>query len=292
MADPVELNQTVTVYEFTNARTDNTTAIAPTLAASFDLDYDQTTVLSYGFNGGEFNFENGFMRQSFFVPNETGQKQYLIILGDDVENFVIQGYKDGGCKKGDEIDVTANVQRYETVLSDIFRYLLENNIQQYEHRNFDMEMFYNAAAELFDYAMTEEVTAQNRHSRHQIFFGTGTLEDAFSYTFTRDRVFYLTADITIPAGESVALNVEMIKAGSYDFYMKGGENIGVYGYDIMTNLDSGFTFDSMTTEILGIEDINIVRQNFDFDCENGIVDVPLDSDIPHYYIEINQAARN
>jgi len=190
------------------------------------------------------------------------------------------------------MDITVDVARHEAVLGDIFKYLLEFDSVNYEHNRFDRELFHSMAAELLEHAMNEEVTTHNRHSRHQIFFGTGTLEDLFSYTRSRDRVFYLTAEITIPAGESVTLNIEMIKHGSYDFYVKGGGNIGVYGYGILTNLNTGLAFDSVTAQITGHERIEITQQNFDFDFEQNILTVPLDLGTAHYFIEVRQASRN
>ena len=37
------------------------------------------------------------------------------------------------------------------------------------------------------------------------------------------------------------------------------------------------------------EQVEIVRQNFGFDPENGITRVTLDGDQPHYYLEVRKA---
>lgn len=294
MADPVELNQTVFVYEFTNTQTNNKTAIAPTLAASFNLDYDNTTVLSYGFNGGEFNAENEFMRRSFFLERRNEQSRHLVVLGDDIENLTIQGYKDGGCNKGDEIERTTDIRRYEAVLSDILEILFDNFMGIYAndtinnpHINADStDLLFKTVIETLDLALKSE------HGARRIFFGGGDLEDVFSSALSSNRVFYLTADLSIPAGESVALNIEMMKAGSYDFYMKGEQNIGLYGFDLLTNFIFGIVFESTTAELRGIENIDIVLQNIGFNRDNGILNVSLDSETPHYFIEVRQAANN
>ena len=101
-----------------------------------------------------------------------------------------------------------------------------------------------------------------------------------------DRVFYLEAEIIIPAGESVALTVEMVKAGSCDHYCTHTENQGVYGYDMVTELGSNLT---CTRQSAGLEDrgqIEIVRENFGFDLKNGVKTVELDPAAEHYYLEV------
>jgi hypothetical protein len=284
LADAAELNQIVTVYEFTNAQADHSSAAAPTLAASFNLDYGQTAVLSYDFNGGTFDAENGFMRQCFFVPRESGQSHYLIIVGDDIENFTLQGYKNAGLNKGEEMDITADVERYEAVLGDMLRFLLnlytgKGEPVDYDYWKFGTELFYRTSANLLDTALASEDTAQ------RIFFGPGTLEDLFSHTQSERRIFYLTFEIVVPAGESVTVSVDAVKPGSYDF-PKGSANIGVSGYSMLAKQNSSFAFESITAVISGAEHIDIVRQNFGFQPDNGISSVLLDLETPHYFIEV------
>ena len=117
-----ELTQTVTVYAFTNPIADHDGAVNPTVAVWFNLDYEKTTVLCYGFNGGLYDHENNIMRKSFSVPREYnpnyGKTFYLVIVGDDIENLRIQGYVDGSCDKGKELaGVTVDVNRFETKLA-------------------------------------------------------------------------------------------------------------------------------------------------------------------------------
>ena len=57
---------------------------------------------------------------------------------------------------------------------------------------------------------------------------------------------------------------------------------------MVTALGSNLQF---TQQIASIEDrgqIEIVRQNFGFDLENGIKEVTLDMNEPHYYLEVKE----
>jgi hypothetical protein len=289
------LDQIVTVYEFSNTRANHDAAVNPTLAASFNLDYSATTMLSYGFHGASFDREQGFMRQSFSVPEEwsprSGKSFYLIAVGGDIQNLVIQGYINGGCYDGDEMDeVSADMTRYEAELGDLLTLLLEDFLRDLSGYyigdppdavdSIDITMLYSAVVEyLLDYG----VLAENVITRYE----TGWLEELFSEVNIVDRIFYLTAEIEAPADGSIDLKFEMIKPGSYDFYTgAGSQNLGVCGYDMVTTLGSSLAFGSKTAGIVGSPWINIVRQNFGFDITNDILNVTLDLNTPHYYIEV------
>lgn len=88
---------------------------------TFTTDPEATTVLSYGFNGMSRDADRGWCQYSYFVPDgvrrETETK-ILIVLGDDIGDYVLQGYADGGCDQ--EIDgVSCTVTRRETTLADV-----------------------------------------------------------------------------------------------------------------------------------------------------------------------------
>ena len=288
------LDQTVTVYEFSNAWANHDAAVNPTLAASFDIDFERTTLLSYGFHGASWDREKGFMRQSFSVPREGyprhGRSFYLIAVGDDISNLSIQGFINGGCYDGDEMEeVSADLTRYEAVLGDLIDRLLDDFVldlsgyyvgdPQSAIEDIDLALMYRAVVEhLCDYGVLSENTAQR--------YDAGWLEEIFSETHVIQRVFYLTAEVLVPAFGSVELRAEMIKNGSYDFYGASSENLGVSGYEMVTRLGSDLAFTGMTASITGAQWVDIVRQNFGFDPDNGISTVTLDVRMPRYYIEV------
>ena len=101
-----------------------------------------------------------------------------------------------------------------------------------------------------------------------------------------DRVFYLEAEVDIPAGGSVRLLAEMAKDGSYDFYCAHTENQGVYGYDMVTQLGSNLACTKQTAVLEDRGQVEIIRQNFGFDLASGINRVTLDPKQEHYYLEV------
>jgi len=299
-SDVLELNQTVTVYAFTNPTADHDGGVNPTIAAWFNLDYEKTTVLCYGFDGGFYDQENNIMRQSFSVPNDYnsqyGKTFYLVVVGDDIESLKTQGYVDGSCDKGKELaGTTVDVYRYEAKLADVLNTTLDDFIQLYYRPEtgdaqllnaVDMDMLYRAAVELLTTygKLTNDISVD----RYQ----TGRLEDMFSESMTHNRVFYLSSQIFIPAGESVSIRADSIKLPSFDFYTSNNDNLGLYGYDMVTRLGSILEFDTTTARLLNPESIVVERQNFGFDIERGITEVSLDMEIEHYYLEIRGQANS
>ena len=105
-----------------------------------------------------------------------------------------------------------------------------------------------------------------------------------------DRVCWLEAQVTVPAGGSVALTASLTKEASYDFYCAHTKNQGISGYDLVTRLGSNLTCTEQTATLEDRGQIQIVRQNFGFDLENEVNTVALDPDMEHYYLEVRRAS--
>ena len=105
-----------------------------------------------------------------------------------------------------------------------------------------------------------------------------------------DRVFYLEAQVAIPAGGSVTVEARLVKPPSYDFYCAHTENRGVCGYDMTTRLGSNLEFTAQTAAAVNTQAVEIVRQNYGFDWDNGVNAVALDLGVEHYYLEVRRAA--
>ena len=116
-------------------------------------------------------------------------------------------------------------------------------------------------------------------------YDVGMVEDLFSAAMVDGRIIYLPFDVTIPAGESVAVEATMVKDASIDYI---GEDKGKDGYDMATTLGSNLTFTQQTASISRYDQIEIVAQNFGFDLANGITEVTLDLTQPHYWMEIRK----
>ncbi len=270
----------VVVYEFTAPR--GTGGEAPSIRAEFELDYEKTQVLSWNFNGRDSDYDTGWMGMGFFIPESTwtgyGDSRYLIVLGDDIQNMAIQGYENLGCDPDEKIEASVTVRRSETSLEDILRDVAQERYSRWEEEEkADFEMYFGL---LKDNLVSNGILSDDPAER----YGNDRLDDLDFYNM--DRVFYLDAEITVPARGSVRVNAEMTKEGSYDFYCAHTENQGVYGYDMVTWLGSNLTCTGQTAVLEDRGQIEIIRQNFGFDLENSINTVVLEQSAEHYYLEV------
>lgn len=288
------LSQKVIVYEFTDFTAPLEEYPAATYSIAFTIDPKKTCALQYGFEGTEWD-ENGYRRFSTFVPDGVSmrpERKLLIVLGDDISEYQLQGYKNGLCEEGNRLDgVTANITRHEAVLSDVVRQLAAEYFLQYGNGDegfpsgISEEMFIGAVAELlYQYGVFSDMVAER--------YEYGSLLDVFSETCSLKRVMYLEFPLVIPAGGSVSIEASLHKNPSRDFSCSGSENAGLQGYDMLTQLGSNLRFETLTAEITNTKNIEIVRGNFGFDLSQNITSVDLDPAIEHYYLEIRPIEDN
>lgn len=285
-------NVPVFVYTFTDPwgpEEDEKAGIPnPTIRVMFDLDYSKTQVLSYGFNGSLWNEEKGVMGKEFSIPqkNESryGESYYLIVIGDDIQNLTTQGYVTGGWDTKNTIDAGVTITRSEGDLESSLRMLAELDEQSWAvPETQSPEWFELYFGLLKEHLLQYGVLSNGAVERYE----NGDFEGMHDVSSVA-RVFWLEAEITIPANGSVTLEASARKGSSYDFTCDGTENKGVRGFDLVTKLASNLTFTAQNAHLGDRGQIDIVRQNFGFDLENGVYDVPLDMDTPHYYLEVRR----
>lgn len=292
LRDPTSIP--VILYEFTDpyGPAGSEEAPNPSIRASMALDYARTVVLSYGFQGGSFDREAGTMIQDFSIPepgeSSYGKTRYLLVLGADVTGLTTSGYVTGGTDPDTPVleDSGVTVKRYESDLDTIFRTILADALAQrldeddQRYVGLDFETCYRVILDRFYQSGLPENLSE--------WTGTGCIEDFISESFTMDRVSWASAQVTVPAGGSVTVEASFAKAGSFDYTCAHTKNRGVYGYDLVTKLGSNLTCteQSATLEDRGL--IEIVRQNFGFDLENGVKTVTLDPAEEHYYLEVKR----
>ena len=285
------LDTPVTVYEFSDFAAPHETWHAATQAVSFAIDEDATRILTYGFNGCEW--DEGFRRYSYFVPdgkrNEPDLKM-LVVLGEDIGEYDLQGYQDGGCDPGEEIEgVSCAVTRRETTLDAVLDQLCLYYQERYtqsrakdQDNAFDVisqEMYRGAVAELLSQYGVLSGAPMDRYM-------DGRLDEVLAETLSHSRVLYLAFPVSVPAGGSVSVDCEAWKEPSFDYGCSGSENVGLQGYDLVTALGSRLEFTAQRAALVNAETLEIAGQNFGFDPGNGVTDVELDPAQEHYYLEI------
>lgn len=278
------------VYRFTDPwgepEDDDAGIPNPTIRVTFSLNYDRTRVLTTGFHAGMFDRENGIMGKGFSIPQpgelRPTEEWCLIVVGEDISDLATQGYVTGGWDTEETIEAGVTMERYETDLATALRTLyLDERWEELEGQpGLTYEQYCGLA---FDYLLAYGLLSDEPMER----YSDGMLTTEFSRV---DRVCWLEAQVTVPAGGSVTLTASMTKEASYDFTCAHTANRGVNGYDLVTKLGSNLTCTEQTATLADRGLITIVRQNFGFDLKNGVNTVPLDPDTDHYYLEVRRAA--
>ena len=285
----------VTVYSFTDFEAPTEQYQAATQAVTFTADEARTAVLSYGFEGYGWDERTGEITYSYFVPDGQRRSKIckkLIVIGADLTGYTLQGYRDGGCDPGEEIDgVSCTVTRSETTLHEMLLTLcreildtMEEDPGYYGWLSEAAEVLnpetYCLLAEraLEQYGLLSEQPADR--------YDSGRLDELMDEVLSVDRVLYLKTEVTVPTGGTAEVTAQYWKAPSFDFACSGSEHRNLQGYDLMTTLDSTLAFTAQTASVTHAENVQITGQNFGFDPENGVTEVTLDLNQPHYYLEI------
>lgn len=295
LGEPPDVSQVpVTVYKLTDpygpARSQE--APNPTIRVSMELDYEQTHVLSYGFNGGAYDLENGSMVQSFFIPEEgdpeDGQTYYLLVLGEDVTNLTAAGYASGGTDPDTPVleDCGVTVERYESSLDIVLRDLLTLYCgDRMDGAQPDPDILECYHQSVVDQMLLYGPLAPQSTQRYTY----GPLEDLFSDAWGFQRVCWLETQVTVPAGGSLTVTASMEKQGSYD-YNCDRANEGARGYDLMTTLGSNLACTQQTATLEDRGQIEILWQNFGFDLDAGIKTVALEAETEHYFLVVKRSS--
>ena len=289
-----ELTQPVVVYEISDMYGERSAeATAPTLSMAFTIDYEKTSILTFGFNGCTTDRTTGYCARDLFIPPKDSVyygDAYLIVLGDDIGDYTLEAYVNGACEK-EMKNAGGTVTRYETTLGEILATAAKQYLNQYRTVNDDEdasilsriseEVFTGLAAELMCNSGTLSHTPAMRYD-------TGFLEDIFSDNLYLKRVSYLSFDVILPSDSSVEVEAEMVKEASMDFI---GAGRGRNGYDMVTKLGSSLNFTGQSASVSNMEDLEILSQNFGFDLENGITEVELNPTQEHYYLEVRKRSK-
>ena len=296
--EPESLDQPVIVYKLGDLTDGAGDYEAATLCMSYKYNPEKTSIMTWGFNGGGIRADTGDEFRDFFIRDgrrkEDENVKFFIVIGDDIESYELQGYLDGSCTPGEEIDdASATVTREEMTLGEMLREIAEiryaaisaneydGDANRYLDKQISLDMYYQAMVKHF---ATYGPLGTDPKERYAF----GMLTDIISEVAYHDRILYLSFEVTIPAGSSVEVNVEQFKYASFDFDCSGSENAGIDGYDMVTSLGSNIAFTGQSASISNYDAIEIVRQNFGFDIAGGITNVDLDMNEPHYYLEIRE----
>lgn len=297
------LEQPVTVYRLYDIVNQNQDAGSASLCMLLDYDAEKTEIFTFGFNGGGTQEGTNQEYITFFIREWADRPdwkvKYLIAVGEDIDGYTLQGYQDGSCAPGEELDwPDAKVERFETTFGEALRECAKlrydaiagneeerDALDRYINAQISFDLYYE---QLVRHFMTNGPMGSDPKERYDVW--GGRLDEFITETGTINRILYLTLDVTIPAGGTVALHIEQMKSASTDFYSNEKEDEDLNGYDMVTSLGTNLVFDRQSASISGYDSIEILRQNYGFDIAAGITNVELDRNEPRYYMEVRKVS--
>ena len=264
--------QTIYVYSFTASG--ETTANAATLAITVDADPDKTTILTYGINGYGQNEATGQPQYSYFTRAHNQALHLLVVLGQDLTGCTMQGYTDGSCEQGKELDsLKGTVTRTEMPLAELLRQTATAQLGADASGDAAEQLAAAAADLLMQYGVCSAAPAER--------YSDGMLDAVLQDAEVFQRVCYAAAEITIPAGGTVCVEAVSRKPHSFDFF--GFYNKMVDGYGVMTT-GSVLTLQNQTARLDTHGLVTIYGQNFEFDGQGNAV--PLSAQTEYYYLNL------
>ncbi len=304
----------VTVYSLTNSYyEENNEDENPTLVAGIEIDRDKSKVISLGFDGfGKFDDgKEEFYQYSIPKKDEKsiyGDKHYLIILGQDTPSVKIEaqstggwdGYEDKSSKLRNNLkNAGADLKRQEMSLDEALDLTLPLLFEGYKEnqssRGKDFAYWkidngnipsYNLSYEEYKALYIKELYATGVMSEKPMMrYENGNL-DLMDVTNTQ-RIIFAEFEIELGENQSSQITINSYKQGSYDFY--GGRNDQkIYGYDLLTRINSAIDLDKFETEITDYDKLTIGEGNLAFDLEKNIKSLSLSKDQDHYFMEVRE----
>lgn len=267
------LDQIVYVYTLSDfTSTSDPNASNPTIWFRPEYSAGTTAVLSSGMNGKSWSETSGTGSKRVSGVTMGREAVYVIVLGEDIQGYEIQGYRDAGCDEGEELnDLSCSVTRSVSTLGAEVRRCVE----QYGGSP-NQDLLYELTAEL----LTTIGPLGNEAAKR---YDSGELEFMVREAEYHSRVFYGEFELTIQAGESVTVRTTQIRYPSCDSH---GTEPMRYGYDIASTLESNLNFTKQTASISNDSGIEILNQNFGFDPDHDITVVQLDLTEKRYWLDI------
>lgn len=302
----------VTVYSFTNSYYEESSqAKNPTLVAGIEIDRDKSKVISLGFDGFS-KLDDG--KEEFYqysIPKKDeksfhGDKRYLIILGQDTPRVKIEaqstggwdGYEDKSSKLRNNLkNAGADLDRQEMSLDEALDLTLPILFNGYKDNQSSREK--GAAYWKFDNDIIPSYTLSYEEYKAlyiRELYATGVLSEEPMMRYEDgnldlmdvtniQRIIYAEFEIDLGENKASQITISSYKQGSYDFYGKRNDQ-KIYGYDLLTNVDSAIDLDKFETEIIDYDKLDIGEQNFAFDLEKNIKSLILSKDLDHYFMEV------
>ena len=287
-----ELDRKVIVYELKDRYAEDYSG-APYLNISFKADTGKTTIMTYRFNG--YSLKNSGERSyGGFIPKEYssgyGKSAYMIVLGEDIGDYTLKAYTNGGCDTELE-GAGCTIVRYESTLDEILGRLYKEYADEYigysSEKSDDSKYIFNSISDEYNLGLLAELMGSyglisdapvNRYS-------DGSFEMIAQDALVMNRLMCRSFTVDIPANGEVTVSMQMKKQASINLM---NDNTMIDGYDMVTSLGSNLEIKSTKVSLSDTEPVDIPEQDFGFDIVNGKTSVDISTENDHYSMKVRK----
>ena len=287
-----ELDRKVIVYELKDRYAEDYSG-APYLNISFKADTGKTTIMTYRFNG--YSLKNSGERSyGGFIPKEYssgyGKSAYMIVLGEDIGDYTLKAYTNGGCDRELE-GAGCTIVRYESTLDEILGRLYKEYADEYigysSEKSDDSKYIFNSISDEYNLGLLAELMESyglisdapvNRYS-------DGSFEMIAQDALVMNRLMCRSFTVDIPANGEVTVSMQMKKQASINLM---NDNTMIDGYDMVTSLGSNLEIKSTKVSLSDTEPVDIPEQDFGFDIVNGKTSVDISTENDHYSMKVRK----
>ena len=287
-----ELDRKVIVYELKDRYAEDYSG-APYLNISFKADTGKTTIMTYRFNG--YSLKNSGERSyGGFIPKEYnadyGKSAYMIVLGEDIGDYTLKAYTNGGCDTELE-GAGCTIVRYESTLDEILGRLYKEYADEYigysSEKSDDSKYIFNSISDEYNLGLLAELMESyglisdapvNRYS-------DGSFEMIAQDALVMNRLMCRSFTVVIPANGEVTVSMQMKKQASINLM---NDNTMIDGYDMVTSLGSNLEIKSTKVSLSDTEPVDIPEQDFGFDIVNGNTSVDISTGNDHYSMKVRK----
>ena len=283
-------DEKVTVYELSNMRASRRDDSYHYYSLEANLDLSKIKTLTYGFDGYEINVDNGYLNLSAPIRvdgEETGvDSAYLILIGGEIDSYILTALTTDDPDK-ELVGAACNVDHYVSTLDEMISRITDDYLERYakdlasyERNSIALKVSPDIIKGLVAGLLYDNGYLSDEPLRY---IDDITMEEFLLHVMDWKRIIYSGFEVTVPAGSSVDIKLDMIKDPSITY---GGEELDSNGYDMLTRAGSKLDFRTQMASISNAEYIGIVDQNFGFDLEQGVAEVRLDPAEERYYMDI------
>jgi hypothetical protein len=249
--------------------------------------------MTYRFNG--YSLKNSGERSyGGFIPKEYssgyGKSAYMIVLGEDIGDYTLKAYTNGGCNTELE-GAGGTIVRYESTLDEILGRLYKEYADEYigysSEKSDDSKYIFNSISDEYNLGLLAELMGSyglisdapvNRYS-------DGSFEMIVQDALVMNRLMCRPFTVDIPANGEVTVSMQMKKQASINLM---NDNTMIDGYDMVTSLGTNLEIKSTKVSLSDTEPVDIPEQDFGFDIVNGKTSVDISTENDHYSMKVRK----